>query len=550
MGSDAIIPYLLQEAAACVAGQRFNQAYTLLSKAFYLAPEHQASFLPLATLCQLTKRRSELEQLCRMRLAAVPNDTDALYHLSGVLLSRQHFSDGIACLRRILALNPRHLNAWIDLGCAVKKLGDIEQALDCFRQALTIDPASAIASDNYLFALLFTPRQSPAEIFAAHRRWGMALPIAPKAGLQPLPAGEKIKIGYISPDFREHSVASFFEPLLAAHDRHAFQITCYHSHDVEDQVTARLRQSADQWRTIADMDDETAAAVIRRDGIHILVEMAGHTAWNRLELLNLRPAPLQVTWLGYPHSTGLASVDYRISDGCADPLGSSELLHTEQLWRIAAPFLCFMQPENAPPVAPLPAERNGFVTFCSFNNFAKVNDEVIALWREILDELPEARLLLKSEVFADEVTAANIIQLSGLPRERLILIGTTPDRGAHLALYGQVDIALDTFPYNGTTTTCEALYMGVPVVTLRGEHHAARVGGTLLEAVGTPELMAENRANYVAAAVSLAQDLPKLRQLRAGLRGMLEGSALMDRHGFAVKIEAAYREMLQRAAVC
>lgn len=550
MGSTAIIPFLLQEAATCVAGQRFDQAFTLLSKTFYLAPEHPASFLPLATLCQLTKRRTELEQLCRLRLETVPDDTDALYHLSGVSLSRQHFSDGIACLRRILTLNPLHLNAWIDLGCAVKKLGDIEQALDCFRQALTIDPASAIANDNYLFALLFTPRQRPTEIFAAHRRWGMTLPVSPKNILQPQLPGEKIKIGYLSPDFREHSVTSFFEPLLNAHDRQAFEIFCYHSHDGEDQVTARLRRSADQWRTIADMDDETAAAVIRRDGIHILVEMAGHTAWNRLALLNLRPAPVQVTWLGYPHSTGLAAVDYRITDGCADPSGSSEQLHTEQVWRIAAPFLCFMPPENAPPVAPLPAERNGFVTFCSFNNFAKVNDEVIALWRAILDELPEARLLLKSEVFADEAATAEIIQHSGLPRERLILIGTTPDRGAHLALYGQVDIALDTFPYNGTTTTCEALYMGVPVVTLRGEHHAARVGGTLLEAVGTTELIAENRAAYVAEAVSLARDLPKLAQLRAELRSMVESSALMDRQGFALKIEAAYQEMLQRAAVC
>lgn len=545
MSNDDMIKYFHKEAGEAAAAQRYPHALTLLSKAFLLDSAHPTTFQPLATVCQLTKRWKELEQFCQLRLTLRPNDTDALYHLAGAALAQERYTEAQAHLQHILTLDSDHLNALIDLGCVLKKFGEIDQALEAFRQAIALNPTHAVAQDNYLFTTLFSARYSREEIFCAHQQWGAAQhPARTVPGVLP-DLADTIKIGYLSPDFRDHSVTAFFEPLLAAHDRTKFSLYCYHSHDVEDGTTRRLQEHADLWRNITHLDDEAAAALIRADGVHILVELAGHTAWNRLSLMNLRPAPIQATWLGYPHSSGLTTIDYRITDTIADPPESSDLLHTEQIIRITPPFLCFQSPQGAAPVSSLPAGESGFVTFCSFNNFAKVTSEVLAAWRTILERLPTARLLLKSEIFADPAAADMVAARLQIAPQRLVLIGKTPDRGAHLALYGHVDIALDTFPYNGTTTTCEAMYMGVPVVVLLGDHHAARVGGSLLASAGVGELCAGTVEEYVELAVALALDLSRLRQLRASLREKMRQSPLMDQGVFATKLETAYQQMLE-----
>jgi predicted O-linked N-acetylglucosamine transferase (SPINDLY family) len=275
------------------------------------------------------------------------------------------------------------------------------------------------------------------------------------------------------------------------------------------------------------------------------VELAGHTAWNRLPLLNLHPAPIQVSWLGYPHSTGLPSVDYRITDTIADPPGVSDRLHTEQLVRLPKTFICYRPPDDFEPFRALPYQRNGYITFGSFNNFAKVSPATIKCWRQILTMMPDSKLLLKSAVFAEEDACRMIAERLDIPLNRLVMIGSTPDRTSHLALYSQVDIALDTFPYNGTTTTCEALYMGVPVITISGDHHAARVGASILGTVGVGELVASSVESYIDKTVKLACDIPRLVWLREHLPGLMANSPLMDQEGFTIALESAYQQMWQ-----
>ncbi len=542
----SIISFLLGEAAPCLAEGRHGHALLLLTKAYFADPASPRTFLPLAGLCQLMRRWDDLERFCRMRLVHCPADAEAWYHLAGADLSRRHVLAGITFLKETVVRDPHHVSAWIDLGCAWKKLREINRAMECFQRAVDLDPASVIAHDNLVFTMLFSDHYSPDKVFEAHLAWAArhGSPAAPPP-LTP-PAAERLRIGYLSADFREHSVASFIEPVLASHDRSRFELFCYHSHPERDDVTARIRSQADHWRDISGMGDDEAAGLIRADGIHILVELSGHTAWNRLPLMARRPAPVQVTWLGYPYSTGLGAIDYRITDAVADPPGMSEQWHSERLVRLPGTFLCFQPPDAPEPPGLPPCRTNGHVTLASFNNLAKVSPTMLRRWRDILARIPDSRLLLKAEVFGDPEASRWVVQRLELPAERLVLLGKTPDRTAHLALYGQVDIALDTFPYNGTTTTCEALYMGVPVVSLAGRTHAARVGASLLGTVGLADLVAGTEARYVETVVNLASDLTRLSRLRLDLRGMMTASPLMDRQGFTASLEAEYRLMWHR----
>lgn len=542
----ALTAFLLGEAVACMTDCRYTQALMLLTKAFMTDPASPRTFVPLAGLCQLMRRWDDLERFCRIRLSHCRDDTDAWYHLAGADLSRQHFLAGIASLQEAVGRNPHHVNAWIDLGCVWKKLREIPRSIECFQQAVTLDPASVIAHDNLVFTMLFSDRHTPDELFEAHVAWGTRHGVTPQPSPHAQLPAERLRIGYLSPDFREHSVASFIEPVLAAHNRSLFEITCYHSHSDRDAVSERIQSHVARWRDIAEMGDDEAYELIRSDGIHILVDLAGHTAWNRLTLLARRPAQVQVTWLGYPHSTGLTAIDYRISDAVADPLGMSEQWHTERLVRLPATFLCYQPPEAPEPAGVPPCRKNGYITLASFNNFAKVSPTILDCWRDILARIPCSRLLLKSEVFGDPEAGRWVVERLAIPGDRLLLMGKTPDRNSHLALYGQVDIALDTFPYNGTTTTCEALYMGVPVVSLAGRHHASRVGASLLGTVGLGELAADTGAGYVGTVVGLAADLPRLAELRQTLRGLMTASPLMDSQGFVTALEAEYRLMWQR----
>jgi predicted O-linked N-acetylglucosamine transferase (SPINDLY family) len=358
----------------------------------------------------------------------------------------------------------------------------------------------------------------------------------------------RIKIGYISPDFREHSVSYFFLPFLEYHNRDSFEIFCYSEVKREDKITHRIKELSDHWRPIAWLRDRAVAEQVRQDGIDILVDLAGHTAENRLLVFAYKPAPVQVTWLGYPNTTGMPVIDYRFTDEIADPPGEADEYHSEILMRLPDGFLCYGPPDDAPGVSGLPTHKNGRITFGSFNNLPKINPQVIGLWSRLLHQVADSRLLLKSKQFADEHVRQRFLDLfsvCGIGAERLRLLPRVASTAGHLALYHQVDIALDPFPYNGTTTTCEALWMGVPVITLRGDRHAGRVGASILTRLGLEEMIAQNEEAYVDIGVALAASMSALENLRSGLRSRMQSSVLCDGRSFARTMENTFQKVWQ-----
>jgi protein O-GlcNAc transferase len=344
-------------------------------------------------------------------------------------------------------------------------------------------------------------------------------------------------------------VAYFLLPILAHHDPARVETVCYAEVDPAeaDEMTARLRGLAHAWRPTFCQRAGAVADQVRADGIDVLVDLAGHTRHNRLDVFALKPAPVQVTYLGYPNTTGLAAVDYRLTDAVADPPGEPAR-HSEEVVRLPAGFCCYAPPDGAPDVTPLPARRNGRVTFGVFHHLAKLNAGVLDLWGAILRALPEARLLMARDTLTGSTKEAFARRFAerGVSGDRVELRHVTPKALRHLDLYAEVDIALDPFPWTGHTTACESAWMGVPVVTLRGDRHAGRMVVSVLTQLGLPELIGDTPEQYLAAAVRLAGDVEGLDRLRAGLRGRMWESPLCDGRGFTRGLEEAYRRMWRR----
>jgi predicted O-linked N-acetylglucosamine transferase (SPINDLY family) len=446
---------------------------------------------------------------------------------------------------RALAAKPDSGAAELGRAAALFDLWRVDEGVAAYARAHVLQPASPAAHSAWLFHLHYPADAEAGALAAAHRTYGARFP-APAAPARTDPAPERrLRIGYLSPNFSRHSVGYFVAPVLEHHDRAAFESTCYYLHPRSDDATARMRGFAGRWRDTAGWDDDRLERAIRDDGIDVLVDLAGHTKLNRLPVMARKPAPVQVTWLGYPDTTGLTAIGYRITDAIADPPGAADGRHTEKLVRLPGPMLCYRPPEDAPPVA-APAARDGGVVFGSFNNTDKLSTAAVALWSRVLAAVPGSRLLLKSaragvpEAVERMHTA---FAAHGIAAARIRLAPWRERRADHLAAYADVDVALDTFPYNGTTTTCEALWMGTPVVTLAGAMHMARVGASLLTHAGLPELVAADEAGFVAAAVALAHDGARRDALRKSLRDRLGASPLMDARAHTKNLEAAYREL-------
>ncbi len=472
----------------------------------------------------------------------------------GQLYDRQgDTAAALARFRKALQLDPDYVQAYVDLGKALAGQGQIAAALDSYRRALQLQPDCMNAHAGYLLTLNYSSSHSAEEIFRAHvafaRRFADPLSEFIQAFQNTREPDRRLRIGYVSPDFCAHSVAYFVAPVFAHHDKGRFELFAYYNHHFDDAVTKRLRGYCDHWRTILGCPDATVAAMIRQDQIDILIDLAGHTAHSRLLVFARKPAPVQVSWIGYPNTTGLSAMDYRISDRFADPPELTDRFHTEQLVRLPECFSCFQAPEQAPEVAELPALKNSYVTFGCFNNPAKISPPVIALWAQLLQAVPGARLCLKSPRLGSPALQQSVRKAFddlGIPSRRLSLFGSSPSQQEHLAHYNRVDIALDSFPYNGTTTNCDALWMGVPVVTLAGNTHAARVGVSQMTNLGLPELIAADTAEYLAIAKHLAADLARLQGLRTGLRQRMSASPLMNAARFTGHLEAAYRRFWQQ----
>lgn len=469
----------------------------------------------------------------------------AASNLAALLIDQGHLGAAIRVANAAIAQDSTNIETHINLGVALLEQGRHADAHAAFAAALARAPDNKDAGDNAVY-LHHYMSNDPAAVAAAHAAWGMryASSFPPRKPYSSRRSA-RLRVGYVSPDFRRHSVSFFLEPLLTHHDRAAVEIFCYATGGSADAVTARLRRCADHWRDIAALSDDAAAQLIAEDHIDILVDLAGHTKGNRLGVFARRAAPVQVTALGYPGTTGLREIDFRLCDAVTDPIGT-EAFATERLVRLPHGLHCYQSPADAPAMTDLPAFKRGFITFGSFNKLGKVSDNAIALWALVLSAIPDACLFLKSRVLADEETrtfTAARFAAHGIAPERLEMTGWVPDDAGHLAAYHKIDIALDTFPYSGTTTTCEALWMGVPVLTMAGATHASRVSASLLHGVGLDAWFTEEPQAFLEQAQRAARDLAGLSKLRMTLRARMRASPLCDGAAYAAAVEAAYRSM-------
>jgi protein O-GlcNAc transferase len=520
----------------------------LLKRALAVNPAHEEALrITAATLNQLRFLDDALATLDRL-LDVVPRDPGALAYKGIVLAKMRRFEEAIEAHRAALAIEPGNAVAIEGLADALARCGRPAEAVAALQAGLVHQAGNPDLFSQYLFLLNFIPAVSPQEFLAEHKKWETRFCSAP--ALAPLPffanapvADRRLKIGYVSADFRQHSVSFFIEPVLTQYDRSNFEIFCYSSTEHADAVTHRLRGKTNAWRDVSAIDDEELAAQVRRDGIDILVDLSGHSGGHRLLCFARKPAPIQVSYLGYPNTTGLSTIDYRISDRIADPIGHVAEENSEKILHLPDCFHCYraVSSEEIDPTPP--AVRNGWITFGSFNVIAKLSDDTLAAWAAILLRVPNSRLHIKSWGASDGPKDYLHQRFSalGIAPERLLASPFDVDHAEHMQRYRGIDIALDSFPYNGTTTTCDAMWMGVPVVTLRGKRHAARVGASLLHAVGLDELIAEDADGYVDLAVALAEDTVRLKDLHASLRDRMRASPLMDEARFVRNLEQLYR---------
>lgn len=574
-------------AVICHQQQRIDEAITYYRKAIHFDGSYPPSFNNLGTILHARGKTEEARALFQQAIGLNPGYADAHYNMGTVLQECGDLDGAKACYEKAISLNPRLIVAYNNLGNVIASQGKLEEAVLLFRRALETDPDSVLvlnnlgnvlkdqgklaeaetlcrkaveikpdfyeACSNFLFFSHYSLFNTPELIYAEHVRLGERFDRISSSDTSThrkvLSPDQKLRIGYVSPDFREHSVAYFIEPVIREHTSSHCEVICYSHSFIHDHVTERIKQYADGWRDIARTSDEAAATMIRDDGINILVDLTGHTGNNRLPLFARKPAPVQVTWVGYPATTGLRSIDYKIVDSFTDPVGVTDHFYTEQLLRLPETFLCYLPDSESPDVCEPPALASGYISFGTFNNFPKISPLAVSMWQTLLHALPTSRLVVKAKSFSDNSVKKHFLELfkrAGIGEERIDLISWTPSRKEHLQLYSRIDIALDTFPYHGTTTTCEALWMGVPVITLEGDTHASRVGVSLLSNAGLAELIAHSTDEYISKAVALARDLGKLQSLRHTLRTMLSRSPLTDAKRFVHHLEKAYRSIWQR----
>jgi predicted O-linked N-acetylglucosamine transferase (SPINDLY family) len=528
---------------------RHELAVALMRQSIALAP-HSAVFLDnLGTALREIGQLEEAIACSRRALALDPNEPASHHNLANALQDQGHFSEAIASYRRALALAPLYTAAHLGLGQALLDLGLVREAEAAYRRVLELEPGSAEIHSSLVALLQYRDDIEPAASAAEHRRWDEIhaqplRPTLPPPTNDPAPE-RRLRIGYVSPDFRQHPVAFFLEGLLAQHDRAVVEVFCYANVRRSDQGTARLRQHADHWRDIFPLTDAQAATLIRADRIDLLVDLAGHTADHRLLVFARRPAPVQVTYLGYSATTGLGTMDYRLTDAHADPVESGEPASAERLVRLPDCFSCYRPPDDAPAVGPLPALSRGHVTFASFHTLAKLNARLLDCWAQILTRVPASRLLLVAVGLRDIAAQERLRSFfaeRGIPADRLEFHGWLR-LAEYLALHRRVDILLDSHPFSGHTASCHALWMGVPVITHVGPRPCSRMVASVLRTVGLSEFIAATPDEYIRLAGELAHDPARLAALRGSLRERLTGSPLTDAARFARAVETAYRQM-------
>ncbi|KAL7096559.1 hypothetical protein ACP275_10G086600 [Erythranthe tilingii] len=533
----------------------FDMAIVFYELAFHFNPHCAEACNNLGVIYKDRDNLDKAVECYQMALSIKPNFSQSLNNLGVVYTVQGKMDAAASMIEKAIVANPTYAEAYNNLGVLYRDAGSISLAVEAYEQCLKIDPDSRNAGQNRLLAMNYINDGSDDKLYEVHRDWGRRfMRLFPQ-----YTSWENIKdperplvIGYVSPDYFTHSVSYFIEAPLIYHDYANYKVVVYSAVVKADAKTSRFRdrvlKHGGAWRDIYGIDEKKVASMVRDDKIDILVELTGHTANNKLGMMACRPAPVQVTWIGYPNTTGLPTIDYRISDALADPVDTVQK-HVEELVRLPNSFLCYTPSPEAGPVAPTPALSNGFVTFGSFNNLAKITPKVLQVWARILSAVPNSRLIVKCKPFCcDSVRQQFLTTLEklGLESLRVDLLPLILLNHDHMQAYSLMDISLDTFPYAGTTTTCESLYMGVPCVTMGGSVHAHNVGVSLLKTVGLNNLVATNEDEYVDLAVKLASDVTALSNLRMRLRNLMSKSPLCDGSKFIRGLESAYRKMWRR----
>jgi protein O-GlcNAc transferase len=527
----------------------WEEASACYRQAIRLAPGFVDAYTRLGSLLYQKQQLAAAIECFQKALQLNPNHADARANLGLCQFARGQLDDAIGSYREALRFRPDLAYVWNNLGMALTQSGELAESLLCYRKALELRPRDATIHSNLIFGMLYPEDPTNHMEIEECRRWrelhAPPLPTVLRPHGNSRDPERRLRIGYVSPDFRNHPAARCLLPLLENHDRRNFGIICYFNFPTADAVTKAMRLHADQWRDVIGAPDQHMAELIRQDQIDILVDLAMHSNHNRLGVFALKPAPVQATWLAYPGTTGLEAIDYRISDPYLDPDCANPPEFAEQTLRLPETFWCCLGGAENLPVNDLPGMRDGRVTFGSLNNFSKVTPKAIETWAAILREVPGSRLVLHAH--------------AGKHRERVhqmfAELGVTPERcefvarlavGEYFALHQRIDLGLDSLPFGGGLTTCDALWMGVPVVSVAGKVPWHRSGASILSNVGLTELIAQTPEEYVRIAVNLTNDLPRLAEIRAGLRERMRNSPLMDAPRFARNLEAAYRTMWRK----
>ena len=520
------------------------------TRALEINPDFAEAHNNLGNVLKDLKRLDEATASYRRALEIKPDYPEAYNNLGNVLRERELLDSAVANFRRALEIRPNFTEAHSNLGNALKDLWLFDDALASYYRALEIKPDYIDAHNNLLFALNYHPDKSAEAVFSAYRAYDEHFGLPHREKQQPHTNSReprrRLKIGYVSPDFRRHSCRHFLEPLLAHHDKNAVEVYAYAELLLEDDVTIRYREYVDHWVPTVGMTDDALNERIRADGIDILVDLAGHTAGNRLPVFARKPAPVSLSWLGFGYTTGLSAVDYFLTDSVGAPVGS-EAIFSETPWRLETPGFCYRPAEGMGVASPLPALQRGYVTFGTLTRAVRINHRTVRVWSEILKQVEGSHLVIDSGNFKSafmQNALAEKFAACGITRERLEI-------GCHSPPWDvlrDIDIGLDCFPHNSGTTLFETLYMGIPFVTLAGRPSVGLLGSSILEGVGHPEWIARTEDSYVEIAVALAADLAKLAFLREGLRREMETGPLMDEAGFTRKVEAAYRKMFGKWA--
>ncbi|MBL9215223.1 MAG: tetratricopeptide repeat protein [Opitutaceae bacterium] len=544
-------PCAMRLGLALVAAGRKAEAEVHLRAAVELQPDFHEAWDNLA-YCLKTQDRLQEAVGCHARVVALqPGHAQGWYNYGLTLSLLGAVTDALACHDRALAADPRYAKAHYGRAQALQQAHRIPEAIEAYGRYLEREPQGHEARSYRLFALNNLDGLTREQLFAEHLEYGRAVGERPAPHFPQSPdPGRRLRVAVLSPDLRAHSCAYFLEPLLRHLDPARYELYLYHDHFREDAVSARLRSLAAVWRNFVGQSAAAFEQAVRADQPDILIDLAGHTGMtNRLPLFARHLAPVQVTYLGYPNTTGLRAMGWRLTDAIADPEGEADAFATERLVRFAPTAWAYEPPANAPLPNEPPASAGGPLTFGCFNNLTKVTDRMLAVWARLLAAVPDSRLVLKGRGLSEAAVRGRYLArfaACGLPAERVDLLERTAETAAHLALYHHVDIALDCFPYHGTTTTCEALWMGVPVVTLLGDRHVSRVSASLLTAVGRPEWIAGSDDDYVRIAAGLAADRAGLRAIRAGLRDEMRRSPLLDHAAQSARFAAALRGCWQQ----